>query len=396
MTPSIKIIYMALVLFIFTIIVYSLSNRGEGAQWNHFVYLADAFLHGHLYIPNILTELVSWNGHYFVVYPPMPAILLMPFVVIFGTSFYQPVLSIVLGAVNVSLAYIVLLKFFKDTKVALWVSILYAFGTIQWYHAEVGSSWYVAHIVALFFLWLALLEIVTKQRLFLIGLFIGAAYLARLPTILSVIFVLIFLREKFLTGKSIRQDNLINFFFLIAGLLPALIFNSLYNFSRFGRFDDYAYTLYLNLNSLAVKQSVFPHGFFSIQYIPERIKDILFSFPVFTIHPPFIVPSLYAMALYIVTPAFFLILLASFKKRLIYASLITFLIILIPILMKGGNGFTQFGFRYSLDFLPYLLILTASGFKNRFNFYSKSLIVFSILINLWGVIMISFLNLWKM
>jgi len=240
------------------------------------------------------------------------------------------------------------------------------------------------------------LEIVTKQRLFLIGLFIGAAYLARLPTILSVIFVLIFLREKFLTGKSIRQDNLINFFFLIAGLLPALIFNSLYNFSRFGRFDDYAYTLYLNLNSLAVKQSVFPHGFFSIQYIPERIKDILFSFPVFTIHPPFIVPSLYAMALYIVTPAFFLILLASFKKRLIYASLITFLIILIPILMKGGNGFTQFGFRYSLDFLPYLLILTASGFKNRFNFYSKSLIVFSILINLWGVIMISFLNLWKM
>lgn len=386
---------MPIFLFIITLLVYSISSRGEGAQWNHFIYLADAFLHGHLYVPNVLTELVPWHGNYFVVYPPMPAILLIPFVAIFGTNFYQPFLSILLGAVNVSLAYIVILKLFNNIKLSLWVSILYAFGTIQWYHAEVGSSWYVAHIVALFFLWLALLETITKQRLFLIGLFIGGAYLARLPTILAIVFVLIFLKERFLTGKNIKQVNIRNLCFLFSGLLPALIFNGLYNFFRFGRFDDYAYSLYLNLNSLAIKQSVFPHGFFSIQYIPERIKDMLFSFPVFTTHPPFVIPSLYSMALYIVTPAFLLILLASFKKRLVCASLITVLIILIPILMKGGNGFTQFGFRYSLDFLPYLLILTASGLKNRFNICSKFLIILSILINLWGVIMISFLNLWK-
>lgn len=373
-----------------------ISHRGEGAQWDHFVHLADAFLHGHLYVLNILTELASWDGHYFVVYPPMPAILLMPFVAIFGTNFYQPILSMLLGAVNVSLAYIIILKLFKSVKLSLWVSILYAFGTIQWYHAEVGSSWYLAHIVALFFLWLSLLEVVTKQRLFLIGLFIGAAYLSRLPVILAIIFIPIFLKEKFLTGNNIKQINFKNLFLLALGLLPFLIFNYLYNFLRFGKLGDYAYSLYLDSQTLAIKQSVFPHGFFSIQYIPERIRDIFFSFPFFTAHPPFVIPSLYSMALYIVTPAFLLILFASFKKRLIYASLITALIISIPILMKGGNGFTQFGFRYSLDFLPYLLILTASGLKNKFNLYSKSLIILSILVNLWGVIMISFLNIWTM
>lgn len=384
----------SIILFLVTFLVYLLSHRGEGASWNHFIFLADAFLHGHLYVANNLTELANWGGHYFVVYPPMPAILLMPFVAIFGTNFYQPLLSIVLGAVNVAVSYVVLLKLFKNEKLALWIGILYAFGTIQWYHAEVGSSWYVAHIVALFFLWLSLLETVTYQRLFLIALFIGAAYLARLPAILALVFVLIFLREKFLTGKSIRQANFKNLFLLILGLCPALIFNGLYNFLRFGRFDDYAYSLYLNSQSLDIRQSVFPHGFFSIYYIPERIKDIFLSFPIFTSQPPFIIPSLYVMALYIVTPAFFLILFASFKRRLVYTSLITVLIMSIPILMKGGNGFTQFGFRYSLDFLPYLLILTASGLKNRFNFYSKSLIILSILVNLWGVIMISFLNSW--
>lgn len=385
---------MAAILFILTFLVYSISHRGEGAHWNHYVYLADAFLHGHMYVSNTLTELVAWGDHYFVVYPPMPAILLMPFVSIFGISFYQPILSIVLGAVNVSLAYMVLLKFFNSIKLSLWISILYAFGTIQWYHAEVGSSWYVAHIVALFFLWLSLLELATKQRLFLIGLFIGGAYLARLPIILAITFVLIFLKEKFIAGKSIDKVKIKNLFLLTLGLLPALVFNGVYNFLRFGKVYDYAYTLYLNSQSLAIKQSIFPHGFFSIYYIPERIKDILYSFPTFTSHPPFVIPSLYAMALCIVMPALFLILFASFKKKLIYSSFITVLIILIPILMKGGNGFTQFGFRYSLDFLPYLLILTASGLENRFNLYAKLLIIFSILINLWGVIMISFLNIW--
>lgn len=386
---------MPIFLFIITFLVYSISSKGEGAGWNHYVYLADAFLHGHLYISNILTELAPWNGRYFVVYPPMPAILLMPFVAIFGTTFYQPLLSILLGAINASLVYVIFLKLFKDTRLSFWISILYAFGTMQWYHAEVGSSWYLAHIVALFFLWLSLLEIITKQRLFIIGLLIGSAYLARIPTILAVFFVPFYLKEKFI-GKNLGQINFYNFFLLVLGLLPALCLNALYNFLRFGRLDDFAYSLYLQSQSLAIKQSVFPHGFFSIYYIPDRLKDIFLSHPVFVNHPPFIVPSLYAMALYIVTPAFFLILFASFKKRLVYSSLLTTVIISIPILIKGGSGFTQFGFRYGLDFLPFLLIMTASGFKNRFNLCSKSLIILSILINLWGVIMITFLHNWRL
>ena len=42
----------------------------------------------------------------------MPAILALPFVAIFGTSFLQPSLSIVLGSFNVALSYLVFLKLF--------------------------------------------------------------------------------------------------------------------------------------------------------------------------------------------------------------------------------------------------------------------------------------------
>ncbi len=51
--------------------------------------LADAFLHGHIYLtdhPSWLSELIPRDGVYYVPYPPMPAILLMPLVAIFGTE----------------------------------------------------------------------------------------------------------------------------------------------------------------------------------------------------------------------------------------------------------------------------------------------------------------------
>lgn len=382
---------MPIFLFITTFLVYLISHRGEGAQWNHFVVLADAFLHGHLYVSNILTELAPWGGHYFVVYPPMPAILLIPFVAIFGTDFYQPLLSILLGAVNVSLAYIVLLKLFKSVKLSLWVSVLYAFGTIQWYHAEVGSSWYVAHIVALFFLWLSFLELVTKQRLFLIGLFIGGAYLARLPTILAAVFIFVYLHQKFLRYQEKKIVlNIRNFFLFFTGLMSAVLFNTIYNYLRFGTIFDVGYSLLPIFN-----EPWYRYGLFSIRYIPIHLDEVFSSLPVFSNRSPYIIPSIYIMALWFVTPAFLLLIFAKFRTKLSIASLAALIMISLPGLAHGNNGSTQFGYRFALDFMPYLLFLIASGLQNQFKWWAKLLIIFSILVNLWGVIMISFLRIWS-
>lgn len=354
--------------------------------------LADAFLHGHLYVANNLTELVSWNNHYFVVYPPMPAILLMPFVALFGTGFYQPILSIFLGAFNVALSYIVLLKLFKDRKIAIWTSVLYAFGSIQWYHAEVGSSWYLAHIAALFFLWLSLLELVTKRRLFLIGLFIGGAYLARLPTILSVVFILIYLHNQFLQYKNKQIFlNFRNLFLLSLGIVPGVLLNATYNYLRFGTVFDIGYSLLPIFN-----EPWYKNGLFSIRYIPMHLKEVFTSLPAISQNPPYIIPSVYIMALWFVMPAVLLIFFARFKTKLVTVALVTSILISLPGLTHGNNGSTQFGYRFALDFMPYLLFLIASGLQNQFKWWAKLLIILSILINIWGVIMISFLRIWSL
>lgn len=375
-----------IILFIVTFIIYLLSYRGEGKPYNYFVLLADAFLHGRLYLvshPSWLSELINIGNHFYVPYPPMPAILLLPFILLFGTSFPQPLLSIFLGSINVSLCFIVISKLFKSGKIGILTSILYAFGTIQWYHAEVGSSWYIAQIIAMFFIWLSILELATKKRLFLIGLFIGLTFLSRIPVIFAFVFPLIYMKNF----QSIKS-----YFFYAGGLSIGIILYLLYNQFSFGSPFNSGYWLIPNV----LNEQWYRFGILSIKYIPEHIFELFTSIPVFSTSPPFIIPSLNVMSLWFTTPAFVLILKANFKNLLEKSAFFTSVLILIPILMHGSNGFSQFGYRFIMDLYPFLLILTASGIKNSNSLLIKVLIILSVLINLWGVLMISFFKIWTL
>ena len=82
-----------LIIALIALLMFFIS-KGPPPGQNHFVYLADAFLHGRLGVSGGgtgLAEIVPFNGNYFVVYPPMPAVLLLPFVALFGTSFDQSI-----------------------------------------------------------------------------------------------------------------------------------------------------------------------------------------------------------------------------------------------------------------------------------------------------------------
>src|SRR5688500_931348 len=79
-------------------LVYAYVNQGRPAGLDYFVPLADALLHGRLAIPaeSFLNELVPIpnTGTGYVVYPPMPAILLVPVVAVFGAEVDQAGISI--------------------------------------------------------------------------------------------------------------------------------------------------------------------------------------------------------------------------------------------------------------------------------------------------------------
>ncbi len=381
---------------IFTLIVYLISYTGEVKHLDYFVPLADAFLHGRIYLfnnPSWLNELISIGGKYYVVYPPMPALLLVPFVALFGPGFEQPFFSILVGAINVSLCFFALQKLFKNYVLAIAGALLFGMGSMQWFHAVGGSAWYIAHIIAIFFLWLMVIETVTKKRLFVIGLLIGAAYWSRLPTILAVFFPLTFLAQEFIRIKPKVRINFRNLFSLSFGIFFFIILNSLYNYLRFGVFYDVSYQLLPVFD-----EPWYQNGLFSIFNIPIHLYEFFFSMPRISHEFPYIVPSLLVLAIWVVTPAFLLLPFSSLKRKLNISLIITILIMSLPGFAHGSNGFTQFGYRFSLDYHPFLVLLLVSVMTQdkKLKYIGFILIILSILMNIWGIVMINFLHKWTM
>jgi len=378
---SLRLRYQLVIIASVALIVFLLS-KGPSPGQNHFVYLADSFLHGSLSLSGDgvnLAEVVPFNGNYYVVYPPMPAILLLPFVAVFGTSFDQALFSVLLASLCISVMFLMLKKAGSSTKKALWLTVLFGFGTCFWFIASVGSSWYIEHVVAVLFLTSAIVLSLFKKHNFLIGLLLGCATLARLPVVLSFPFFLLAIYQQQDSWKP-RFKQAAYFF---AGLAILVGLNALYNYARYGVFNDVGYYLIPGIQ----EDPYFTEGIFSVSYIPRHIYAILFQGPIYVDYFPYFKPSWMGLGLFFTTPAFIYIFKgpwSSLSKR----AALAVLCILPPLITHGTVGFTQFGYRFSLDFTPFLMLLVAKGMGQSLGWGEKALIVLSVLVNLWGVVSI--------
>jgi hypothetical protein len=344
--------------------------------------LADAFLHGKLGVSGGgtgLAEIVPFNGNYFVVYPPMPAVLLLPFVAIFGTAFDQGLMSIFLACLCVAATWLMLKKTGVNGNKALWLTALFGFGTCFWFISSVGSSWYIEHVVAVLFLTLAIILALARKSPFLIGVLLGFAVLSRLPVILSFPFFLLLIYEQ--NGAWKPRFKQAAYFAVGLGILVGVY--ELYNFGRWGVFSDLGYSLIPGIQ----QDPYFTNGIFSLSYIPRHIYAILFQGPILLSNFPYFEPNWMGLGLFFTTPAFIYIFKGPWNRLSKYAALAV--VCILPILITHGTvGFTQFGYRFSLDFTPFLLLLTAKGMRDNLGWKEKALIILSLLVNLWGVISI--------
>jgi hypothetical protein len=62
--------------------------------------------------------------------------------------------------------------------------------------------------------------------------------------------------------------------------------------------------------------------------------------------------------------------------------------------MHGNTGYAQFGYRFGVDFYPFLILLTiknVSGTNLRWHHYL--LLIMGVIVNAWGTILINKFNL---
>ncbi|HVA33734.1 MAG TPA: hypothetical protein VNG31_06265, partial [Candidatus Baltobacteraceae bacterium] len=84
------------------------------------------------------------------------------------------------------------------------------------------------------------------------------------------------------------------------------------------------------------------------------------------------------------SPALLLAFLARKPARWTIALWLLALLTAAPNFLYYVNGFAQFGMRHALDFEPFLVALMMLGVRDRFPQWGYVLVVYSVLVGLWG------------
>ena len=386
-------------LFIVAFLVYWATGEGHATFYDYYVRLADAFLHGRLYLlehPSWLNELIpnpSGVGYY-VVYPPLPAVLMVPLVAIFGTGLNQTLFGLFFAAATVPLAYLVA----KDivgklkpsmqvsSKVYVWFAVLFGFGTIFWYLASIGSVRLIAQVISTFFLFWALHECFTKNRPLLVGLLVGASFWCRLPTALAIFFFAIFAiwqqQQPDIRGKL--KSSLPYLIKLALGMGVFVVLNFAYNYARFGTIQDVGTWMIPGI----LDEPWFSKGIFNFAYIPDNLVPFLTGLPILTSTAPFIQFPMTGLAIWVTTPAFIFALKSKWRDSTTIAAWIAIISIALVIFTKGLSGW-GFGYRYAVDFYPFLFLLTVRGMGGNLKWYHKVIIIIGVIVNFIGVVAIN-------
>ena len=378
--------------FIISLLVYSLLSRIRYASifdlspYPYFNFLADAFIHGQFNFrlePPSFHDLIVLNDKIFAYWPPFPAILLLPFVVVFGVGFSDIFFTILFGSINVALFVILLKELNKKNIVSLdriklgILVLFFAFGTVYITVVPLGKVWFTSHVISVFcvlLLYISSVKYEGVKAFIFTGIAISAAFATRMHLLLLGIWPAWYLLLKNWHKSPKKIMSLI-----ILGLVPPLVTGLLifyYNYVRFGNIFDLGYA-YHNM-SYFFREDYIKYGGFNLHYIPTNIYYQYMAYPFLLKNKENIFMG---GSLFLLSPLFFGIFWA-FKDKGKKASnlflLLTIFLTNIPILLLMGTGWVQFGPRYTLDFIIPLLILTAIGIKHWKNITVFMLTIISI------------------
>ncbi len=382
--------------FLFALIsAFLIFQISQGMNFDkHLVLLAERFIHWKIallpdqYLP--LGDIADYYSNFYLFYGPVPSLLLMPFATIWGKDFPQAYLGV--GSMIASFVAVYhLSKTFKfNATDSLWLSLFFVFSTVLYAAGLINVTAYQVQALGVPLILFALLEYFTKKRPLIIGLFLGLALLTRAVLVLSLIFFLVEFLQKRLTKKQL-------ILLFIPVVLCGVIFG-LYNQRRFHSFFNTGYSYATSLNNYPISHNM-EFGFTSMRHIPANLYSLLIMPPEpvredthgFVLKFPYLKANPWGMALWFTSPLFLLLVFKFKKGKYTLSSLVTAGSLLAPLLVYFSIGFAQFGYRYTLDFLPFLFLLLLPTFNGKLTKLAILLIILGVVFNslyitsLWGI-----------
>jgi hypothetical protein len=348
----------------------------RSTPYNNYVLLADAFMHGHTWIvwPGDYIDALAYNGQHYIIEGPLPAVLLLPWVALSGAAANQTVIAAALCGVGIGAAW----RLGERVQVApatnFWLCAFLLAGTDLLWCAMLGDVWFIAHVSALCFTMLALVELFGRRRAWLIALWAVCAAESRFTLALAIpVYVALLARDR--DRSRISWAGFGGVLAIAVGLWIA------YNESRWGTVTDIGYTTWYHQD-----QAGMPIGSpFSFRYLRYELWSFFQQAPDFAATFPWIRPSYSGVALTWTSPALLYALWARRPMHVVVALWVAAVITAIPNFLYYVNGFAQYGMRHALDFVPFLFALMLLAARGGLPAWAKALIIYSCAANLYGV-----------
>lgn len=379
--------------------------------YNHFALLAEAWLRGDLALPGAPpayagnNDFALYDGRWFIVFPPFPALLLVPLVAFAGSA--QDVQDgeffIWLAGIAPALLFLALEKLralgaaTTSMRQNLVLALLFAFGTVYFFTSVQGTVWYAAHVVGAALAAGYLLCALDAARPLLAGLLLGLGFWTRTPLLFAFpLFVFEAARTSLTAAPSgdLRQRlrqvatgldrrRFARQLALFASPIVALVVVSFwYNAARFDAPLEFGYQ-YLTVRWQERMQR---WGLFHYHYLARNLGVLLTSLPYAPSEggPPFRVNA-HGLALWVTTPLYLWLLWPRRRHPLWLALVVTALAVALPTLFYQNTGWVQFGQRFSNDYAVFLFALLAVG-GYRFGALFRIAAVWSVAVNAFGAL----------
>lgn len=382
----------------------------------HFVYQAKAWLDGRLELdPRVLPNLEDWacvrevdgrkvrcegpvraTDRWYVSFPAFPSVVLLPLVAINGYQLNDTSLTVFAAALALAAFYSLLrmLSGAGESGRQLWenvlLTVLLGFGTVMFYCSIRGEVWFTAEVMGVAFTCWYLRNSVGARRPVVAGVFFSMAVLTRTPLLFTGIF---FVMEALCPGpdrmaqlRALRQqwqEPMRKVGLFAAGAAPLALGAAVLNVVRFGAMGEFGHRFLYNNR---VNADIDRYGLFSLEYLPRNLDAALLKLPILHFDPLRLEYSPFGLSLLLTLPVLVLVLLPKEKRRLQWPLWAAVALCALPGLAYQNTGYMQFGFRFSLDWTPYVVILVAlSGWSLKAGL-STALMGLEFLVNFWGAV----------
>lgn len=331
---------------------------------------------------------------YYVSFPPGPAVLMMPLALVQGYGINDVIWTLLFAALNVALFYILLERLSiggrsgRSKRDNLWLVALFGLSTAHFWCSVLGQVWFTALIMGVSFTLLYVLCAIDARHPLLAGIFCALAFSTRTPLLFTSLFFFLFV--FFPGGKRLTREQIPwAVKKLVAFCIPCLVVGvslMVMNKVRFDSYSEFGHT-YLAAGQL---QRIKEHGLFAYHFLSINLTAMWTLLPTLKTTYPYVVVSTHGMSLLVTTPALVLLLWPAkredradrFWHRALWA---TVAVCAVPGLFYQNTGYEQFGFRFSLDYTIYLMMLLATG-RHPITRGVKAAIVFGIAVNTFGAI----------